>query len=46
MGVELKDGSAEYWEYKEMAEDIYRDFCAADILSIHIWICEYNSVEK
>ena len=26
MGVELKDGSAEYWEYKEMAEDIYRDF--------------------
>ena len=27
MGVELKDGSAEYWEYKEMAEDIYRDFC-------------------
>ena len=30
MGVELKDGSAEYWEYKEMAEDIYRDFCAAN----------------
>ena len=20
MGVELKDGSAEYWEYKEMAD--------------------------
>ena len=29
MGVELKDGSAEYWEYKEIEEYIFRYCCAA-----------------
>lgn len=32
MGAELRSGSDEYWEYKEMAENIYRDFCDANNL--------------
>ncbi len=30
MGKELDSGSNEYREYKELAENIYRDYCDAD----------------
>ena len=30
MGTELDSGSEEYREYKELAENIYRDYCGAD----------------
>ncbi|EET58986.1 hypothetical protein BRYFOR_09092 [Marvinbryantia formatexigens DSM 14469] len=30
IGPKLKNGSEEYWEYKNAAEAIYRDFCNAD----------------
>lgn len=32
MGTELDSGSEEYREYKELAENIYRDYCGAETI--------------